>query len=261
MRQVRLLAGAAALGAGVLLLGAAAAQPATPAGWGTIKGQVVWGGDSAPERVKLKVDKDQDACLKKGDLLSDELVVDPKTKGVQWVFVWLVDAKNPKGKLPIHPSLKAIKEKEVVMDQPCCMFEPHAIGLRQGQVLVGKNSSTISHNMNVVGGAKNPNTNPIIPAGAQAKIPGWVAAPTPVSISCSIHPWMKGWVRVFDHPYFALTNAKGEFEIKDAPAGTWNLVVWQEKTGWGPGLKNGTPITIKAGETTTLDKIELKDAK
>src|SRR5436305_566021 len=58
MRQVRLLAGAAALGAAVLFFGASTARPANPPGWGTIKGQVVWGGGSAPERPKLKVDKD-----------------------------------------------------------------------------------------------------------------------------------------------------------------------------------------------------------
>src|SRR5262249_4421621 len=87
------------------------------------------------------------------------------------------------------------------------------------------------------------------------------ARPTPISVQCDIHPWMKAYIRVFNHPYFAVTDEDGKFTIKDAPAGEWRIVVWQEKSGWGkadrndpnPPTKTGTPITIKAGETTTLE--------
>ena len=50
-------------------------------------------------------------------------------------------------------------------------------------------------------------------------------------MSCSIHGSMKSWMRVFNHPYFAVTDANGNFEIKNAPAGKLNLVSWQESTG------------------------------
>ena len=40
--------------------------------------------------------------------------------------------------------------------------------------------------------------------------------------------WMNGYVWTFDHPYAATTDADGKFEIKNAPAGKWRLVVWHE---------------------------------
>ena len=72
---------------------------------------------------------------------------------------------------------------------------------------------------------------------------------------------MSGYIRVFKHPYFAVTDEDGRFDIKGAPAGKWNLVVWQENTGWVKGGKNGTPITIEADKTTNLGTIPLTPEK
>jgi len=60
-------------------------------------------------------------------------------------------------------------------------------------------------------------------------------------------------VRVFNHPYFAVTNEKGEFEIKNAPAGNFNLVVWQEEAGWVTGDRKGTPVSIKADGSSNVE--------
>ncbi len=217
--------------------------------WGNIKGQVVWGGDKAPVRTEINVNSDKAACTAKGPLFSEEFVVDPKSKGVKWVMVWLVDAKDAKAHLPIHPSLKDFAKK-VAFDQPCCQFEPHVLAVREGQVVEAKNSATIPHNVNVIGGIRNPNLNQIIPPGKSLDISGWKASPTPVSVSCTIHSWMKMYIRVFDHPYFAVTDDQGNFEIKNAPAGDYHIVVWHEGNGWVVGDKKGVPITIAAGKTT-----------
>jgi hypothetical protein len=215
-------------------------------GWGTVKGQVTWGGKAPPAPAKLNVDKDQNHCLKNGPLFSQEFVVNDKNGGVKNVFVWLVDATNPKKKLPIHPALKAVKDKEVVIDQPCCQFEPHCVALRAEQVLIGRNSAPINHNMKWTGGNDNPGDNKIIPPGQQIKIE-LIASARPIIVECNIHPWMKAWVRVFDHPYFALTDENGKFEIKNAPAGRYNIIMWQEGVGWVNGGREGQPITIPAG--------------
>src|SRR5262245_21293555 len=103
-----------------------AADDKAPAGWSTIKGQVVWAGKDVPKAVPLKVDKDQDHCLMKGPLLSEEFIVNKDNLGVKNVFVWLAPLPS-KGRekarpLPIHPSLKEIKDKAGEMDQPFCQF-------------------------------------------------------------------------------------------------------------------------------------------
>lgn len=245
----------------ILSLGvlAALAVPglASAQSWGTLKGQVVFAGDKAPERPKINVDKDQAACLKKGALYSEDLVVDEKTKGVRWVMVWLVNPKNPMAPLPIHPSLKDVKEKEVSFDQPCCQFEPHVLCMREGQTLIAKNSAAIPHNVNLIGGTTNPSLNVLIPPGGSYKIEGLRASRFPLPVNCTIHGWMKMFVRVFNHPYFAVTDEQGRFEIKDAPAGDWNLVVWQESVGWVQGGKTGVSVSIKDGQTTELEALKL----
>lgn len=220
-------------------------------GWGNVKGQVVFVGDP-PKQAELNVDKDKEACLAHGPLLDQKYVVDKDTKGVEYAVVWLT---NPDGALPIKPELKEIKDKVVKLDQPTCQFIPHVLAMREGQELEVKNSAKISHNTSVNGGTLGPNFNEIIPPGETRTVKNFKAGL--VNVSCTIHGWMKGYIRVFKHPYFAVTDAKGNFEIKDAPAGTWNLVVWQEDKGWVNGGKDGQPITIKKGETTT-EKIDLK---
>jgi hypothetical protein len=241
----------------------AAAPAARADGWGTVKGQVVFDG-AAPAPEQLKVDKDQEACLAHGPLLSQKYVVDPKSKGVRWVIVWLADPKSPqKGPSPIAPALTAIKDKKIFLDQPTCQFEPHVIALRKGQALDAKNTAKVPHNIKIDSGPTGGvNLNQIIAPGSHLLIPAAQIKPTgsaAISVSCTIHGWMKGYIRVFDHPYFAVTDAEGNFEIKDVPAGTWNLIAWQEEKGWvTEGAKAGTPVTVTADGVTNVGAIPLK---
>jgi plastocyanin len=246
--------------AGAVMLAAAGSVQAE--GWGTVKGQVVWGGKETPKRAPINVTKDQEACEKNGKLLEDKLVVNPKNKGVRWCIVYLIDVSGFEKDLPIHPKLKEVKNKTVVLDQPCCQFEPHVLAMREGQTLLLKNSATISHNVNLIGGVRGPNLNQIIPAGGHFQVEDIKARPLPIMVKCDIHPWMSGRIAVFKHPYFAVTDADGNFEIKDAPAGDLRLVIWHEESGWVVGdskpSKMGKNITIKDKETTELGKITMK---
>jgi hypothetical protein len=231
--------------------------------WGTIKGQVVLNGD-IPKPKEVAIDADKAFCTKNGPVLSEDLVVDPKTKGVRWAMVWLLDAKGGT-KIPVNPKLPRPAEK-VVLDQPCCSFEPHVLGMRTGQILVAKNSAEVTHNVNIIGGDDNPSLNKAIPAGKSLEVEGWKASTRVVPIQCTIHKWMRCSVWVFDHPYFAVTNEKGEFEIKDAPAGKYRIVIWQESIGWvvmePPDYgKKGIPIEIKPDAVTDLGKIKLTPEK
>jgi plastocyanin len=226
--------------------------------WGTeIKGQVVWGGDQIPKQMPLNVNKDQQACLAHGPIVNEEFVVNPQNKGMKNVFVWIT-AEGGK-KPPIHDSLKTLKEKTVELDQPTCAFTPHALAVREGQTVIAKNSAPVAHNISWAGNpAKNPGSNKIIPAGQQLKLEPPLKADNrrAVSVTCNIHPWMKGWIRVFDHPYYAVTDENGNFEIKMPPAGKYTIWYWQDN-GWKDGEKgaSGFPIEIKAGAVTDLGKV------
>jgi hypothetical protein len=243
---------------GVLATGGAGDQE-----WGTIKGRIVWGGDSIPEPAKLDTSKEPKCVAKDGGpITSEEWVVNPKNKGVRYVCIWL-RTEDDKGKLPIHPDLANIadKDKEVVIDQPCCMFEPHGVAIRDGQILVAKNSSKdIAHNVDWKGLRPTQGANTLVPPGNKIELQ-IKPSEYQITISCGIHPWMKGWVRVFDHPYFAVTDADGNFEIKNAPAGKFRMVVWHE-TGYRnqETLKKGDPIEIKPG-VNDVGSLEIKPRK
>ena len=59
-----------------------------------------------------------------------------------------------------------------------------------------------------------------------------VAERVPLRVVCDIHGWMKSYVGIYDHPFFAVTDADGSFEIKGVPAGKQNIIVWHELQGF-----------------------------
>lgn len=67
------------------------------------------------------------------------------------------------------------------------------------------------------------------------------------------------WLRSFDHPYFAVTDAQGNFEIKLAPAGRCRIVVWHEAAGFAGGRagRNGSTIEIEGAAITDIGPIKL----
>lgn len=220
-------------------------------GWGTIKGQIVYDG-TPPTPEQLKVDKDTDHCLAKGPLMSEAWTVDAKTKGVKWAAVFLKPARGQP--LPVHDTLKAVPSEPALLDQPLCVFSPHVLAVREGQKLLAKNPAPIPHNV-ILSGLSN-TANVTTPAGGSYAF-NLNYEPGPVTISCGAHPWMKGYVWVFKHPYFAITDAEGRFEIKLAPAGKRQLVFWHEVAGYFPD-KNGQMIDVTPNGVTDLGVIKVK---
>src|SRR5262249_51376911 len=156
----------------------------------------------------------------------------PKNQGVRWAIVSLAPPPEMKA-LPIHPDLQPLPKTGVEIDQPCCAFIPHVVAMRQGQDLTIKNSAAFLHNANLAGSPKAGNTgfNVAIASGGKHVAAGLKAQKLPINLSCTVHPWMNARIGVFDHPYFAVTDADGKFEIKNAPAGTYRIRVWHEKNG------------------------------
>ncbi|HEX4610669.1 MAG TPA: hypothetical protein VH092_20935 [Urbifossiella sp.] len=131
------------------LLPAAVAQP--PAGWATVKGQIVFpAAVPIPVRAPLNVNQDKAHCLSKGPILDESLVVNPKNRGIKNVVVWLrPDNMLPKVTLAaneIHPDDAKRKAEVVDIDQPCCMFTPRLTTARVGDTLQVKNPAPVAHN-------------------------------------------------------------------------------------------------------------------
>ena len=50
-------------------------------------------------------------------------------------------------------------------------------------------------------------------------------------MKCDVHPWMRSFVGVVPHPYFAVTSAKGEYSLANVPPGDYVLEAWHEVYG------------------------------
>jgi hypothetical protein len=225
--------------------------------WGDVTGRIIWGDDKLPPQQNLVLGANPDApfCQKNGPLKDETWIVNPKNKGLKSAFVWLEGAKKG-DKLPIHPSLEKVAPAKIDVDQPSCAFIAHAIALREGQILTAKNSSPIGHNFKWTGNPTvNPGGNVLLPPGASKDIDDLKADRIPIALECNIHPWMKGWARVFDHPYYAVTDDDGNFTLKNAPAGDFRIKVWHGSGGWLGGAKgkDGQPISIRAGASNQYD--------
>jgi hypothetical protein len=228
--------------------------------FGTIKGRLVWGG-AVPPPVKVDVEKgkatkDPEVCAKDQPILSREIVVDPNTKGVANSFAYIV---RPKGANPEAVKALIAKNPKVELDQLGCEFMPYAAAIHQDQIVVFKSSDPRGHNIRYNSFANGGGNEMLAPKGQLEK--KLMADRYPIELKCDIHPWMKGYLMVFDHPFFTITGTDGSFEIKGVPPGTQNLVVRQETVGWiTPGKGTGTPVTVKAGAVTDVGEIKIDPA-
>jgi hypothetical protein len=240
--------------ASLLSPGGAAAQ------YGTIKGRLVWGGDSVPAEVlqeKGKAAKDPNVCAKDQSILSHALQIDPQSKGVQFGFAYVV---RPKGTNPDAVKDLITSKPTVEVDQKNCDFLPHSTAIHQDQTLVMKSSDPTGHNIRLSGFTNSGTNKTIAPNGRlDVKL---VAERLPMTVACDIHPWMHAHLMIFDHPFFAVTGADGTFEIKGVPAGDQNVVVWQEKIGYvTPGKGSGTPVKVVDGQVTDMGDIKFDKVK
>lgn len=69
---------------------------------------------------------------------------------------------------------------------------------------------------------------------------------------CNLHPEMIGYVIAVETPYFALADKQGAFQIREVPAGTWALKVWNERLRPAQ-LQKSFPISIAEGQAAKVD--------
>jgi plastocyanin len=244
--------------ASVVCAAALSTASAQPPKWVAVKGQVV-----LPKEQEIPVPPNLvvagvPQCLAKGPLKDEKVLVDPKSRGIKNVVVWLRPADPDfKAKFKpedIHPADAKRKPQDVVIDQPCCLFTPRVTAARVGDTIVVKNPAPVNHNFFWTS-ANNGNLNVNIPPGLKHVFAQpLVAEASPIQYKCTVHPWMTGYVRIFDHPYYAVTDADGRFEIKNAPAGAWHIVYWHENVGFLGGKAGllGTPLAVPPGNTLEM---------
>lgn len=182
----------------------------------SLKGNVRYSG-TPPERKKYTVTIDQYICGE--NKLAGDLVISP-SNGIMNAVVSLegvaAGTKGAKIRAPVK------------MDQKECVFTPRVVVIQSGGTVEFLNSDRLLHNVKG-GGKENSPFNRAQPHARSISIA--FRNPEILRVDCDLHSWMRGWVVVADHPYYAVTNEEGEFAFDNVPPGKYQLVVWHETLG------------------------------
>jgi len=118
----------------------------------------------------------------------------------------------------------------VELVQSGCIYSPRVMGVRVGQPIDVVNSDPTLHNVHALP-MVNQEFNKSQPVQNSHMTHVFTAPEVMVRFMCNVHSWMSSYVGVMEHPYFAVSDAGGHFEIKDLPPGTYTLEAWHEKFG------------------------------
>lgn len=194
--------------------------------WADLTMTVLLDGD-VPAPKPLDMSKDP-LCNNSSKQTSDDLVVDPKTKGIA-NLVFTIDTKKTKLETSqFHPDLQKVPAVKPVLDNVKCKFLPHVLAMRAGQTLTVKNSDDAAHNAKF-SFFENEEVNPMIVAGGFKDVIITKEEKAATRVDCNIHPWMNAYIIITNHPYAGISDSVGKIKIEKLPAGIpLDFKIWHE---------------------------------
>lgn len=206
---------------------------------GSVGGKINFTG-AKPAAAKVKMNADP-KCVKMHtgkDVVSDAIVVNGNGT-LKNVFVYVKSGLASKNYPP--------PANTVTFDQKGCVYYPHVLGMMVNQKLEIKNSDATLHNVHSL--AKNTKGfNVAQPKQGMKMTQKFDKPEVMVKVKCEVHNWMSAYIGVMDHPFFAVSDDKGSFEIKNLPAGTYEIEAWHEKYP-----AQTMKVTVGASDSKTAD--------
>src|SRR5664279_3798845 len=149
-------------------------------------------------------------------------------------FAGTIEGKVSPGKSVVYVDVIAGKTfpapaAKPVMDQKGLVFTPHLMVVQQGTTVEFLNSDTVQHNVfwpSVSGNKKEGHNLGTWPKGEKKAFK--FDTPGVIPLLCNVHPEMSGYIVVSPTPYFAETDASGNYTIENVPDGKYNVVAWHE---------------------------------
>jgi hypothetical protein len=183
----------------------------------TIQGSVKIHG-TPPRRRRMKAASDPEcAKMHPSGVLLDDIVVDAESN-VRWAFVYVADGVQdvPQGFLT-----------PLLLDQVGCRFEPHILGVRVNQPINIINNDPLLHTVHASTTVNEGFNFGLLEAG-RYETRTFSEPEIMIPIRCDVHPWMRAWIGVLDHPYFCVTSESGAYAIRDLAPGSYLVKVWHE---------------------------------
>lgn len=178
-----------------------------------------------------------------------DVLINPETRGVANAVVWLRPDPDD-GSPHAHRPHTGPVDRPVVATRDG--FRPRVVAARAGDRLVFSNPTPVPFTVHYQRPTRPDNPaagltsefNVLLPPGRTHTTRPLPAIGAPDTVTDNIHAWVEARVWAFDHPYFAVTDADGGFEIASVPAGTWRLVVWHEKAVFGTAGRAGRTVIV-----------------
>ncbi len=217
---------------------AAASAPADDANAATVTGKVAFTGEKpSPKTLSMEATP---ACARAHSTpaKSEEVIVNGNGT-LSNTLVW-VKAGLPAKEWPT-PST-AVK-----LDQKGCVYSPHVIAVMANQNIEVTNSDPTNHNIHPLP-KTNREWNESQPPNGEAKMKQFPREEIMIPVKCNVHPWMRSYVSVVGHPFFAVTGDDGSFSIKGLPPGDYTIEAVHEKYG-----AKEMKVTVGAKESKAVD--------
>jgi hypothetical protein len=206
----------------------------------TVTGKVAFDG-TQPKMATIDM-SDKPDCVKyhSGQPVKSQEVVVNGNGTLKTTFVWVKSGLPDKQwKIPAG---------NVELNQKGCMYEPHVIGVMTGQNIEIKNDDPqTNHNIHPAA-TVNADYNQSQSPGAPPILKSYARQEVLIPVKCNVHPWMRAYIGVVSHPFYAVTGDDGTFTIKGLPPGTYTIEIVHEKYG-----KMEQQVTVAAKDSKTVD--------
>jgi len=209
---------------------------------GVLTGSIQFEG-AVPEMEKLSMSADPSCASSHTNPVFSEAVVVNDNATLRNVFVYIKE--GVKGEYSPPDDKKSLDERPII-DQQGCRYIPHVLGVMTKQKFVIRNSDSTLHNVHSL--AENSKQfNLGMPIQGMKLLKSFDASEVMVKVKCDVHPWMRAYIGVLDHPFFSVSDGQGNFTIKDLPDGDYVVEAWHETYA-----AQTQAVTLTDGEHKTI---------
>lgn len=202
---------------------------------GSIEGLVEYAGNVIPKDKTFTISSDVKYCGK--EHRTEKYLINAERR-IKNVIVYLKDIKAG----------KAVPKETVAIIDSKCTFVPHIMIGFQGNEFVLRNEDPVLHTGHIYSHIRGKTMFNIALPEKGSEITRTLTKTGIMELNCDCHPWMEGFVYIFDHPYVAVTDDNGKFVINDVPPGVYTVEAWHESLG----TKSMPEITVQSGRTVNI---------
>ncbi len=196
-----------------------------------------------PPAARLSMNADPSCAKLHPAGLTAEDTIAGADGGLQNAVVFISDGLGDRTyELPHQPAL---------IEQKGCVYNPHVVAVRANQELDVMNNDATTHNLHPLP-VNNREWNRAQAPGTRADMT-FAREEVAILMKCNVHPWMRSYIAVFKHPFFAVTGKGGRFELNNLQPGNYTIEAWHEKLGTstqkvsvGPGVTKELEFVFKS---------------